>query len=153
MTIRPFYEPRMLEMRLEEYANIAIDGGLWLVGEVLAQRPSMSDDFVPDPRYLYKPRDLDAAIIELRASNEDLRHRIFIAGFLRLPDNGAQATFRRLLVKHAEMLHEALRFEWTRRCDKTIGGRKPSGKLVRVDLYEKLRATTAGKELAIEVKK
>lgn len=32
MTTRPFYEPRILEMRLEEYANIAIDGGLWLVG-------------------------------------------------------------------------------------------------------------------------
>jgi hypothetical protein len=49
MTIRPFYEPRILEMRSEEYANTAIDGGLWLVGEVLAQGPTTSSDFVPDP--------------------------------------------------------------------------------------------------------
>ncbi|MGL3107273.1 hypothetical protein [Bradyrhizobium sp. BR 1432] len=118
MTIRPFYEPRILEMRLEKYAEIAIDGGLWLAGEVLAQDLAMDDGFVPDPRYAYKPQHLMAAIIELHRINEDLRHRIFIAGFLRLPNNGAQATFQRLLVTHAEMLHEAFRIEWKRRYGK-----------------------------------
>ncbi len=120
MTIRPFYEPRILEMRLEKYAEIAIDRGLWLVGEVLVQGPSKDGEFVPDPCYVYKPRHLEAAIIELRGISEDLRHRIFIAGFLKLPDNGAQATFRRLCETHTKMLHEALRAEWKRRYGKMI---------------------------------
>lgn len=95
-------------------------GGLWLIGEVLAQGVAMKGDFVPDSRYVYKPRHLEAAIIELRAIKEDLRHRIFIAGFLRLPDNGAQETFRYLCETHTEMLHEAFRIEWTRRHRKMI---------------------------------
>lgn len=137
MTIRPFYEPRTLEMRLEKYADIAIDGGLWLVGEVLAQRPSVNGDFVPDPRYLYKPRHLEAAIFELRAISEDLRHRIFIAGFLTVPDNGAQAAFHRLLVAGAEMLHEALRTEWMRRHGKMIDVSKARGKAA-IELLHKI---------------
>ncbi|UGY26672.1 hypothetical protein HU675_0007875 [Bradyrhizobium septentrionale] len=115
MTIRPFYEPRILEMRLETYAGIAIDGGLWLVGELLAQGSMSDHGFIPDPSYIYQPRLREAAIPELSCIKESLRHRIFIAGFLQLPDNGAQATFRRLLVTHGEMLDEAFRIEWKRR--------------------------------------
>lgn len=120
MTIRPTCAPRILKMNLEKYADIAIDGGVWLIGEVLAQGPSTRGDFVPDTRYVYKPRYREAAIIELHAINENLRHRIFAAGFLRLPENGAQATFRRLLVTHGEMMHEALRIEWSRRYGRMI---------------------------------
>lgn len=115
MTIRPFYEPRILEMRLEKYAEIAIDGGLWLVGELLAHGRGPHHEFIPDPSHIYQPRHREAAIPELSCIEESLRHRIFVAGFLQLPDNGAQATFRRLLVTHGEMLDEAFRIEWKRR--------------------------------------
>lgn len=120
MTTHPFYEPRILKMDLEKYADIAVDSGVWLVGEVLAQGPSTNDEFTPDTRYVYKPRYREAAIIELRAINEELRHQIFIQGFLLLPDNGAQATFQGLCETHTEMLHEAFRIEWTRRHGKMI---------------------------------
>lgn len=137
MTIRPFYEPCILEMRLEKYAEIAIDGGLWLVGELLAQRVPVNNIFLPDPSYAYNPRQLEAAIIELSCISKELRHRIFAAGFLKLPDNGAQATFQRLLETHAEMLHEAFRIEWRRRYGKMINVSKPRG-AIAIDLLHKL---------------
>lgn len=135
MTTAPFYEPRILKIPLEKHAEIAIDGGLWLVGERLAQGfPSCV--FVPDSRYAYKPRHLGTAIIELCRVNENLRHRIFIAGFLKLPDNGAQDTFRRLLVTHAEMLNDAFRTEWERRCRKMIDVGKPRKLAARAHLHK-----------------
>ncbi|WP_027552240.1 hypothetical protein [Bradyrhizobium sp. Cp5.3] len=137
MTTHPFYEPRILKMELEKFADIAVDGGVWLVGEVLAQGPSMSCEFTPDTRYVFKPRHREAAIIELRAINEELRHRIFIAGFLRLPNNGAQATFRYVCETHTEMLHEAFRIEWTRRHGKMIDVSKMRSKAA-IELLHKL---------------
>lgn len=120
MTIEPFYEPRVLEMPLEKYVKIAIDGGLWLVGELLEQGCPSSLGFVADPSYVHKPRHRETAIIELSRVSEDLRHRIFTAGFLMSPHNGAQGTFRRLLVTHAEMLNEVFRNEWERRLGRLI---------------------------------
>jgi hypothetical protein len=120
MTIRPFYEPHVLKMSLEKYADIAIDGGLWLVGELLAQGCPTDHNFVPDPSRIYRPRHLETALTELCRINEKLRHRIFVAGFLKLPENGAQATFQRLLLTHNEMLNEAFRTEWMRRCGKML---------------------------------
>ena len=137
MTTNPFYEPRILEMRTEKYAEIAIDGGLWLVGELLAQGCRSGHGFVPDPRFAYKPRHQETAITELRRVGEELRHRVFIAGFLTLPDNGAQGTFRRLLVTHAEMLNEALRMEWERLLGGTIDVGKPRS-AAAIELLHKL---------------
>jgi hypothetical protein len=125
MTIRPFYEPCVLKISLEKYADIAIDGGLWLVGELLAQGCPTDHDFVPDPSRIYRPRYPETALAELCRINETLRHRIFVAGFLKLPENGAQATFQRLLVTHTEMLNEAFRTEWMRRCGKIININTP----------------------------
>lgn len=127
MTILPFYEPRILTIPLEKYAEIAIDGGIWLVGELLAQGLPADNVLVPDTAYVFRPRHEDTSITELCRVNEDLRHRIFVAGFLKLPDNGAQETFRQLLVTHNEMLHEAFRMEWRRRTGKMIDDSKPSG--------------------------
>src|SRR6185437_15004959 len=76
--------------------------------------------FRPRSPYVYKPRHRQAAIVELHVIKEVLRHRVFTAGFLRLPDNGAQVTFQRLCETRAEMLHEALRTEWTRCYSKMI---------------------------------
>lgn len=137
MTTQPFYKACILEMPMEKYAEIAIDGGLWLVGERLAQGCQTRHGFVPDPRHAYKPRHQEAAIIELCQAGEELRHRVFIAGFLALPDNGAQGTVRGLLVTHAEMLHEALRIAWDRRLGRMIGVNKPSA-LAALELLHKL---------------
>ncbi|MET4717641.1 hypothetical protein ABIF63_001747 [Bradyrhizobium japonicum] len=122
---RPFCEPRILEMPLEKHAEIAVDGGLWLIGERLAQRCLTNYGFVPDPRYAYKPRHRETAIIALCQMGEELRHEIFVAGFMKLPNNGAQGTVRRLLVTHTEMLHEALRIAWDRRLGSMIDVSKP----------------------------
>ena len=121
MTTEPFYETRILEMPIEKYAEIAIDGGIWLLGELLDSRRwanqdlSIESDFVPDPLTIHRPRHLETVIFALGWINEDLRHRIFAVGFLKMPDNGAQATFQRLLVTHTEMLNDAFRMEWNRR--------------------------------------
>lgn len=123
---------------MEKYAEIAIDGGLWLVGELLAQGCLDSGHgFVADPRYAYQARHQDTAIIELCRVGEELRHRIFIAGFLTLPDNGAQGTFRRLLFTHTKMLNEALRIEWEHRVGKMMDVRKPRA-FTAIELLHKL---------------
>lgn len=116
MTTAPFYKPVVLKMSLEAYAKIAVDVGIWLAGEIVAHEPGAS--FVPDPAYVYKSRNRTAVIGGLGALDEVQRHYMFIEGFLALPENGAKATFRRLLVTHTEMLHEALRAEWSRRSSK-----------------------------------
>src|SRR4030088_2263481 len=56
MSIAPLYEPRTLEMPLETYARIAIDSGIWLFGELLAQELPTKNGFVPDRRFINKPR-------------------------------------------------------------------------------------------------
>lgn len=127
MTISPFYEARVLEVPVEKCAEIAIDGAIWLVRELLAQGLPVNDVFVPDTAYVFRPRHETTSITHLCRVNEDLRHRIFAAGFLKLPDNGAEATFQRLLVTHTEMLNEAFRMEWRRRTGKIIDGGKPRG--------------------------
>jgi hypothetical protein len=137
MTTSPFYEPRILKMRMEKYAEIAIDGGLWLVGELLAQGCLTRHGFVPDPSFVYKPRQQETAIIQLCRVGEELRHRVFIAGFLTLPDNGAQGTFRRLLVTHTAMLHEALRIEWKHRLGKMMDVGEPRA-FTAIELLHKL---------------
>ncbi|MDI4237147.1 hypothetical protein OZ411_30510 [Bradyrhizobium sp. Arg237L] len=116
MTIPPFYKPVVLEMPIEAYAKIAVDGGIWLAGEIVAHEPGAS--FVPDPAYVYKTRHRTGVIGGLGELDEARRHHVFIEGFLALPENGAKATFRRLLVTHTEMLHAALRAEWSRRWHK-----------------------------------
>lgn len=113
MTIPPFYKPVVLKIPIEAYAKIAVDGGIWLAGEIVAHETGAS--FVPDPAYVYKPRHRTAVISGLGELDEARRHHVFIEGFLALPENGAKATFRRLLVTHTELLHAALRAEWSRR--------------------------------------
>lgn len=105
-------------MRLEVYAESAVDGGIWLAGEIVEHELHPGASFVPDPAYVYKPRHRTAVLGGLGELDEAWRHDMFIEGFLALPENGAKATFRRLLVTHTEMLHEALRAEWSRRSSK-----------------------------------
>lgn len=118
--IFPFYEPIILTMPLEKHAEIAIDGAVWLTGELLAFQGLQHELFDPNPSYLYRPRHLEDAIIALESAAEDLRHRVFIEGFRRQPDNGAKGTFERLLTTHRGMLDEAFRSQWERRLNKMI---------------------------------
>lgn len=127
MTIRPLYEPRILEMSLEKYAEVGIDAGIWLAGEWLAQGRPADCIFVPDDAYYFKPRHHQTVIDGLSQAKESWRHEVFIEGFLRAPNNGAQETFRRLLVTHTEMLNEAFRLEWRRRFGKLIDVRRRPG--------------------------
>jgi hypothetical protein len=86
---------------------------------------------------LYKPRHQETAVIGLCRVGEEMRHRMFIAGFLMLPDNGAQRTFRRLLVTHTMMLHEALSIGWERRLNKMMDVSKPRA-FTAIELLHKL---------------
>jgi hypothetical protein len=118
MTIPPLYEPVMLKMPLEAYAKTAVIGGIWLAGEMLAQQPTSTDIFVPDPACIHMPRHQADAMAALSELDEARRLYLFVQGFLALPYNGAQETFLQLLVTHSEALNEALRIEWSRRLRK-----------------------------------
>ncbi|MGH6710666.1 MAG: hypothetical protein ACREEK_17045 [Bradyrhizobium sp.] len=118
MTIPPFHEPVILKMPLEAYAETAFIGGVWLVGEILAQQPGGTDVFLPNPANIHMPRERGAAIAALSELDEARRLCMFFMGFLALPYNGAQETFRQLLLTHTGMLNEALRIEWSRRLAK-----------------------------------
>lgn len=146
MTILPFYEARVLEMSLESYAKIAIDSGIWLTGELLARQLSMGqylpteEAFVPDLSNIHRPQHPEAVLSTLHRVDEALRHRIFIEGFLMRPANGAQATFEQLRLTHAEMLHDAFRLEWERRCRRMcdVGKRHDNIIAVANELLHKL---------------
>jgi hypothetical protein len=126
----PFYRQRYLQLPTEKYAEIAIDGGLWLAGEFLAQSRVTKCDFVPDVRNIHKPLHLEAARSKLCQIDEKLRHRIFIVGFLMMPDTGGHETFRRLLVTHNKMLHDAMRLKWTERLQRqNMAAEVPNGEL------------------------
>jgi hypothetical protein len=115
MTIPPLYETVVLKMPLEAYAKTAVMGGIWLAGEMLAQQPSSTDIFLPDPACIHMPRHQADAMASLSELDEGRRLYLFVQGFLALPYNGAQETFLQLLVTHSEALNEALRVEWSRR--------------------------------------
>ncbi len=138
--IVPFYEARILTMSLEKYAEIAIDGAIWLTGELLALKGLQHELFDPNPSYLYRPRHREDAMLALELVAEDLRHDVFIEGFRRQPDNGAKGTFERLLTTHRAMLEEAFRSQWECRLDKMINVIGPFGavKTVANELLHRL---------------
>lgn len=102
-------------MPIEKFAEIAIDGAIWLAGEYLSHGRQMNGAFMPDPAFTYRPRHCEVTIIALDRANQRLRHRIFVEGFRKLPNSGTYGTFERLLTRHREMMEEAFRTEWQRR--------------------------------------
>jgi hypothetical protein len=93
--IAPLYEVRILSMPIEKFAEIAIDGAIWLTGEYLSQGRQINPTFFLNPTYIHKPRHREVAIAALDRANQRLRHRIFVEGFRKLPDSGTHGTFRR----------------------------------------------------------
>lgn len=112
--IVPLYDVRMLTYRTETVAKIAISNGTWLVGEWLAQGKPGWDAFIPEVRYILKPRCRDEALARLDALPEDIRHRFFTKSFQYRPHTG-ERFLEVLMSQHKDMLHEALRLEW--RCE------------------------------------
>jgi hypothetical protein len=113
--IAPLYEVRILSMPIEKFAEIAIDGAIWLTGEYLSQGRQINPTFFLNAAYIHKPRHREVAIAALDRANQHLRHRIFVEGFRKLPESGTHGTFEDLLMTHEEMLEVAFRMEWERR--------------------------------------
>jgi hypothetical protein len=113
--IAPLYEVHILSMPIEKFAEIAIDGAVWLTGEYLSHGRKSNGTFIPNPTYIHKPRHREVAIAGLDRANERLRYRIFVEGFRKLPESGTHGTFEDLLTTHWEMLEVAFRTEWERR--------------------------------------
>jgi hypothetical protein len=109
------YEVRILSMPIEKFAEIAIDGAIWLTGEYLSQGRQINSTFFLNPAYIHKPRHREVAIAALDRANQNLRHRIFVEGFRKLPESGTHGTFEDLLTTPGQMLEEAFRTEWERR--------------------------------------
>jgi hypothetical protein len=86
--ITPLYEVRILSMPIEKFAEIAIDGAIWLTGEYLSQARKINSRFFLNPAYIHKPRHREVAIGALDRANQHLRHRIFVEGFRKLPESG-----------------------------------------------------------------
>ena len=81
MTILPFYEPRILTIPLEKYAEIAIDGGIWLVGERLQHRLRADIFLCPVTATVSRPGHEDTPITRLSGSTEHLSNGFFVPGF------------------------------------------------------------------------
>jgi hypothetical protein len=113
--IAPLYEVRILSMPMEKFAEIAIDGAIWLTGEYLSQGRQINSTFFLNPAYIHKPRHREVAIAALDCANQHLRHRVFVEGFRKLPESGTHGTFEGLLTTHGEVLEVAFRTEWERR--------------------------------------
>jgi hypothetical protein len=113
--IAPLYEVRILSMPIERFAEIAIDGAIWLTGEYLSQGRKINSTSFLNPAYIHKPRHREGAIAALDRANQNLRHRVFVEGFRRLPESGTHGTFEGLLTTHLEMLEDDFQTEWERR--------------------------------------
>src|SRR5260370_37499627 len=107
--IAPLYEVHILSMPIEKFAEVAIDGAIWLTGEYLWQGRRIDGTVTADPAYVHKPRHRGDAIAALDRANQHLRHRIFVEVFRMLSDSGAHRSFDNLLEKHWLMLEAAFR--------------------------------------------
>lgn len=123
--IAPLYEVHILSMPIEKVAEVAIDGAIWLTGEYLWQGRRIDGTVIADPAYVHKPRHREVAIAALDRANQNLRHRIFVEGFRKLPESGTHRTFESLLTTHWEMLEEVFRMEWHRRLGRMLNADRP----------------------------
>ena len=101
----------MPPMRVETFAEFAIESALWLVRESMDAIANKTD-FDPDPENCFRVLGRLPAIRQLEELTEEQRHDMFVEGFRRIP-NGAQETFELLLSHHKEMLWEGFRQRWS----------------------------------------
>ncbi len=97
-------------MRVEMFAEFAIESALWLVRESMDAIANKTD-FDPDPANCFRVLGRLPAIRELKDLTEEQRHDLFVEGFRRV-HNGAQEAFELLLTQSKELLWEAFRKRW-----------------------------------------
>lgn len=107
----PLDPDTMPPMRVERFAEFAIESALWLVRESMDAIANKTD-FDPDPETCFRVLGRLPAIRQLEELTEEQRHDMFVEGFRRIP-NGAQETFELLLSRHKEMLWEGFRQRWS----------------------------------------
>ena len=100
----------VLPMRVEAFADFAVEAAIWLVRESM-DAIANEIDFAPDPENCFRMLGRLPAIRELEELTEDQRRDMFVEGFRRIP-NGAQASFELLLTDHAALLWEGFRQRW-----------------------------------------
>ena len=97
----------MLPMRVEAFAEFAVEAALWLVRESMDAIANKTD-FDPDPENCFRVLGRLPAIREQGDLTEDQRHDVFVEGLRHIP-NGAQETFELLLANHKALLWEGFR--------------------------------------------
>lgn len=100
----------VLLMRVEAFADFAVEVAIWLVRESM-DAITNEIDFDPDPENCFRVPDRLPAIRELEEPTHDQRHDMFVRGFRRIP-KGAQASVELLLTKHTTLLCEGFRQRW-----------------------------------------
>lgn len=106
----PLDPKTILPMRVESFAEFAVEAALWLTRESMDAIKNKTD-FDPDPENCFRVLGRLPAIRQLRDLTENQRHDMFIEGFRRIP-NGAQEVFELLLTNHKELLWEGFRQRW-----------------------------------------
>jgi hypothetical protein len=101
----------ILPMRVETFAEFAVEAALWLVRESMDAIANKTD-FDPDPENCFRVLGRLPAIRQLAELTEEQRHDMFVEGFRRIP-NGAQETLELLLTRHKAMLWESFRQRWS----------------------------------------
>lgn len=97
-------------MRVETFAEFAVESALWLVRESMDAIANKTD-FDPDPENCFRVLGRLPAIRQLEDLTEEQRHDMFVEGFRHIP-NGAQETFELLLANHKTLLWESFRQYW-----------------------------------------
>jgi len=111
----PDYDPPLdpatiLPMRVETFAEFAIEAALWLVRESMDAIANKTD-FDPDSENCFRVLGRLPAIRQLKELTEAQRYDMFVEGFRHIP-NGAQETFELLLTNHKGLLWEGFRQWW-----------------------------------------
>ncbi|WP_375791108.1 hypothetical protein ACE102_03725 [Bradyrhizobium sp. vgs-9] len=100
----------ILPMRVETFAEFAVESALWLVRESM-DAIANETEFDPDPENCFRVLGRLPAIRELRDLTEEQRHDMFVEGFRHIP-NGAHEAFELLLAEHKPLLWEGFRQPW-----------------------------------------
>jgi hypothetical protein len=97
---------------LAKFAELAVDGALWLVRESQKSIANGAAVFDPDPNTIFDTRDRPAAAQELRDLTDEQRTDVFIAGFRNMPHTGPQNQFELLLARDPAALLKAFAARW-----------------------------------------
>lgn len=97
-------------VRVEAFAEFAIESALWLLRESMDAIANKTD-FDPDPENCFRVLGRLPAIRQLRELTEEQRHDMFVEGFRHVP-NGAHEAFELLLARHKALLWEGFRQRW-----------------------------------------